>query len=159
MNRERPQHGSRLAKVSYASGTGGICQIGYAAPYGITDPQLEMVNYYDDYGFISNDFANAIPTVNIDATQEQHATGSLTGRVVYATDGEALGTVNVYDQKGQVVRCVGKRLGGLVEDVRTAYSFTGAVDTVQVDVNVGYGGSLVATTVYTYDQESRGRRF
>ena len=151
MNRERPQHGSRLAKVSYASGTGGICQIGYAAPYGITDPQLEMVNYYDDYGFISNDFANAIPTVNIDATQEGHATGSLTGRVVYATDGEALGTVNVYDPKGQVVRYVGKRLGGLVEDVRTAYSFTGAVDTVQVDVNVGYGGSLVATTVYTYD--------
>ncbi|MBR6978615.1 MAG: hypothetical protein IKH88_02135, partial [Prevotella sp.] len=143
--------GSRLAKVSYASGTGGICQTGYTAPYFIVNPQLEMVNYYDNYGFIGNNFANAMPTVNIDATQEQHATGSLTGRVVYATDGEALGTVNVYDQKGQVVRYVGKRLGGLVEDVRTAYSFTGAVDTVQVDVNVGYGGSLVATTVYTYD--------
>jgi len=144
--------GSRLAKVSYASGTGGICQTGYTAPYFIVNPQLEMVNYYDNYGFISNDFANAMPTVNIDATQEQHAVGSLTGQVTYATDGEALGTVNVYDQKGQVVRCVGKRLGGLVEDVRTAYSFTGAVDTVQVDVNVGYGSSFIAKTVYTYNK-------
>ena len=39
-----------------------------------------------------------------------------------------------------------KRLGGLLEDVRTAYSFTGAVDTVQVDVNVGYGSSFIAKT-------------
>ena len=146
------QCASRLAKVSYASGTGGICQTGYAAPYFIVNPQLEIVNYYDNYGFIGNHLTNAMPTVSINTTQEQHALGSLTGQVVYATDGEALGTVNVYDPKGQVVISVRKGLGGLLEDVRTAYSFTGAVDTVQVDVNVGYGSSFIAKTVYTYNK-------
>ena len=141
--------------TSYASGSQGICQTGYAAQYTISDPQIEIVNYYDCYGFIAHHLTSAMPTINIDTNLEQYATGSLTGRVVYATDGEGLGTVNVYDQKGQVVRCVGKRLGGLVEDVRTAYSFTGVVDTVQVDVNVGYGSSLVANTVYTY---SKGKK-
>ena len=96
-----------------------------------------------------------MPTVNINSNQQQYATGSLTGQVVYATGGEALGTVSVYDQKGQVVRSVRKGLGGHVEDVHTAYSFTGAVDTTWVDVSVGYGGSLTAETVYTY---SKGKK-
>jgi hypothetical protein len=39
-----------------------------------------------------------MPTVNINTTQEQHATGSLTGRVVCATNGELFGIVNVYVQ-------------------------------------------------------------
>ena len=141
---------SMLAKVSYSSGTGGICQTGYAAPYTIISPQIEIVNYYDSYGFIGHHLTSAMPTVNINTNQEQYATGSLTGQVVYTTGGEALGTVSVYDQKGQVVRSVRKGLGGRLEDVRTAYTFTGAVDTVRVDVSVGYGSSLTASTVYTY---------
>ena len=144
------QCGSMLAKASNASGSGGFCQTGYAAPYAITDPQLEIVNYYDNYGFIGHHLTSAMPTVNINTNQEQHAAGSLTGQVVYATNGESLGTVSVYDKKGQVVRSVRKGLGGHVEDVSTAYSFTGAVDTTWVDVNVGYGGSFTASTAYTY---------
>jgi RHS repeat-associated protein len=144
------QCGSRLAKVSYASGTGGVCQTGYAAPYTISDPQLEIVNYYDNYVFIGHHLTSAMPTVSINTNLEQYATGSLTGQVVYATGGEALGTVSVYDQKGQLVRSVRKGLGGLLEDVHTAYSFTGAWDTTRAEVGVGYGGSLVAETVYTY---------
>ncbi len=136
--------------TSYASGSQGICQTGYAAPYTISDPRLEIVNYYDNYGFIGHHQTSAMPTVNVNSNQEQYAIGSLTGQVVYATGGEALGTINVYDRKGQLVRSVRKGLGGHVEDVRTAYSFTGAVDTMRVDVGVGYGGSLTAETVYTY---------
>ena len=136
--------------TSYANGSQGICQTGYAAPYTISDPQLEIVNYYDNYGFIDHHLTSAMPTVNINTNQEQYATGSLTGQVVYATDGEAIGTVSLYDQKGRVVRSVRKGIGGHVEDVHTAYSFTDAVDTTWVDVSVGYGGSLIAETVYTY---------
>ena len=149
------QCGSMLAATSYASGSQGICQTGYSAPYTISDPQLEIVNYYDNYGFIGHHLTSAMPTVSISTNQEQYATGSLTGQVVYATGGEALGTVSVYDQKGQVVRSVRKGLGGLLEDVHTAYSFTGAVDTTWVDVSVGYGSGLTAETVYTY---SKGKK-
>ena len=141
--------------TSYASGSQGVCQTGYAAPYAISDPQLEIVNYYDSYDFIGHHQTSAMPTVNINSNQQQYATGSLTGQVVFATDGEALGTINVYDRKGQLVRSVRKGLGGRLEDVNTAYTFTGAVDTVRVDVSVGYGSSLTANTVYTY---SKGKK-
>jgi hypothetical protein len=82
--------------------------------------------------------------------ETKYAVGSLTGHAVLTTAGPALGTVNVYDRKDRVVQTVRKGLGGHVEDVRTDWSFTGAVDTVQVSVGVGYGGSFTANTVYTY---------
>ena len=48
-----------------------------------------------------------------------------------------------------------KGLGGLLEDVHTAYSFTGAIDTTRAEVSVGYGSGLTAETVYTY---SKGKK-
>lgn len=150
---------SLLAKATYGNGPSGFLGTGYAVPPALvgsfTDPELEIVNYYDNYDFTSNHQISAMPELNIDAIQEENATGFLTGQVAYATNGEALGTVNVYDGKGQVVRSVRKGLGGLLEDVGTAYSFTGAVDTVRVNVNVGYGSGLTAETVYTY---SKGKK-
>ena len=146
---------SMLDTTSYASGSQGVCQTGYAAPYTISNPQIEIVNYYDNYGFIGHHLTNAMPTVNVNSNQEQYATGSLTGQVVYATDGDTLGVISLYDQKGQLVRSVRKGLGGRIEDVRTAYSFTGAVDTLRAEVNVGYGGSLIAETVFTYGKGKR----
>jgi len=151
------QCGSMLSATSYASGSQGICQTGYSAPYDIISPKIEIVNYYDNYDFIGHHLTSAMPTVSVNTTQEQYATGSLTGQVVYATGGEALGTVSVYDQKGQPVRSVRKGLGGHVEDVHTAYSFTGAIDTTRAEVGVGYGGSLTAETVYTYGKGKKTR--
>jgi RHS repeat-associated protein len=141
---------SILSATSYAAGSGGICGTGYAAPYSIIDPQLEIVNYYDNYDFTGNDMTNAIPTVDISLEQRQNAIGYLTGTVVFATNGEALGTVSVYDRKGQAVRTVRKGLGGHIEDVGNAYTFTGAVDSTEVRVGVGYGGDFTAKTGYTY---------
>ena len=91
-----------------------------------------------------------MPTVTVNDNQKQYSIGSLTGTVVYATNGEAIGTVNVYDQKGRVVRSLRKGLGGYVEDVNTIYTFTGAVDNTTANVNVKYGQNFVATTNYTY---------
>ena len=144
------QGASALSATSYTSGSGGICNTGYSAPYAISDPQLEIVNYYDTYEFIGNNLTSAMPSVTIDQEQRQHAIGSLTGQVVYATNGEAVGTVSVYDRKGQVVRSVRKSLGGRLEDVVTAYTFTGAVDSTEVHAGVGYGSDFIAKTGYTY---------
>ena len=142
---------TRLAVTSYSGSSGGICQTGYTAPYAISDPQLEVVNYYDDYAFTSNSSLTSImPVVNISTDQERYARGSLTGQAAYTTGGSAVSTVSVYDQKGRVVRSVRRGLGGRTEDVHTAYSFTDAVDTVRAEVGVGYGVTLTANTVYTY---------
>lgn len=142
--------GSVLSATSYTSGSGGVCSTGYTAPYSISDPQLEIVNYYDTYEFIGNNLTGAMPSVTIDQEQRRHAIGYVTGQAVYATNGEAVGTVSVYDRKGQVVRCVRKGLGGRLEDVVTAYTFTGAVDSTEVHAGVGYGSDFMAKTAYTY---------
>ena len=105
---------------------------------------------YFTNNFIGANLSNTMPTVTVTDTQRQYARGSLTGTLVYATNGEALGSISVYDQKGQVVRSVRKGLGGLVENVSNAYSFTGAVDSTNVSVNVGYGGNFMAKTEYDY---------
>ena len=142
-----------LAVTACTGGSQGICQTGYTAPYTINHPQLEIVNYYDNYAFTSNSsLTNIMPTVSINTSQIQYARGSLTGQVAYTTVGAAVGTVSVYDQKGRVVRSVRRGLGGRTEDVTTAYSFTDAVDTVRAEVGVGYGSAFTANTVYTYQK-------
>ena len=152
------QHGSMLAAATYANGSGGLCGTGYTAPYAIRLPQIEIVNYYDNYTFTSNNsLSNIMPSVNISTDQQRYAVGSLTGQVVYTSGGHALGTVSVYDRKGRVVRSVRKGLGGRTEDVSTAYSFTGAVDTVRAVVAVGYGINFIATTTYSYAKGRKAR--
>ena len=141
---------STLSSTAYVAGSDGICGTGYTVPYSIGNPELEIVNYYDNYDFIGANFSNRMPTATVTDIQRQYSKGSLTGTVVYATNGEALGSISVYDQKGQVVRSMRKGLGGLVEDVSNAYSFTGAVDSTNVSVNVGYGGNFIVKTEYDY---------
>lgn len=147
---------SILSTTSYVSGTdNGICKSGYTVPYTINDPKLEIVNYYDNYDFKDKQQKAKMPIVNVDSNQKQYSVGSLTGTLVYATNGEALGTVNVYDYKGQVVRSVRNGLGGFVEDVNTTYTFTGAIDKTTANVNVKYGSNFVAQTTYTYDYDKK----
>ena len=149
------QSKSILSATSYVSGTdNGICKSGYTVPYTINDPKLEIVNYYDNYDFKDKQQKAKMPIVNLDNNQKQYSVGSLTGTLVYATNGEALGTVNVYDYKGQVVRSVRKGLGGFVEDVNTAYTFTGAVDNTVANVSVN-GSNFIANTTYTYNYDKK----
>ena len=145
------QDTSILSETSYSGGSGGICGTGYTPPYTITDPQLEVVSYYDNYGFLGTSLTAAMPSVTVGTDEEQNAFGFLTGQVAYATNGEALGSVNMYDRKGQVVRSVRKGLGGHLEDVSTAYTFTGDVESSSTEVGVGYGSSFTAEADYTYN--------
>lgn len=143
-----------LSTTSYVSGTNnGICKTGYTAPYTISNPKLEIVNYYDNYNFKDKDkrFTSSMPSVTVNDNQKQYSIGSLTGTVVYATNGKALGTVNVYDQKGLVVWSVRKGLEGYEEDVRNVYNtVTGAIDKTTTNVNVKYGDKFYAATEYIY---------
>ena len=60
-----------FSATSYASGSQGVCQTGYAAPYSISDPQLEIVNYYDSYDFIGHHLTSAMPAVSINQTSSK----------------------------------------------------------------------------------------
>jgi RHS repeat-associated protein len=117
-----------------------------------TNPELEIVNYYDNYDFIGRNLTGTMPTVTVNDSQKQYACGFQTGQVVYATNGEALGSVNVYDQKGQMVRTVRKGLKGYLEDVSTDYTFTGDVENTVADVDVKYGSHFNSETGYIYER-------
>lgn len=146
------QSESILSTTSYLCGSAGICNTGYSVPYTISDPWLEIVNYYDDYDFIGKNLTSAMPTaVVVSENQKKYSMGFQTGQVVYATNGEAIGSISLYDQKGQIVRSVRKGLNGYLEDMSTAYTFDGAIDSTVADVNVRYGSHFVATTNYTYN--------
>ena len=149
------QNPQMLSTTSYNSSSDGICKTGYTSPYTISNAQLEIVNYYDNYDFMDKNQKGIMPTVTVTAAQKKYSVGSLTGSVVYATNGSALGSVNVYDYRGQVVRAVRKGLDNMVEDVTTAYNITGAVDNSEAKVNIGYGGNFIAKTVNTYRYGSR----
>jgi RHS repeat-associated protein len=144
------QNDTILATATYNSSTDGICKTGYVSPYTINNPQLEIVNYYDNYDYIGKGLSSAMPTVSVNNNQKKYSMGYLTGQIVYASNGAALGSINVYDQKGQVVRSVRKGLNGLLEDISNVYSFTGAIDNTVSDVNVGYGSHFVARTNFAY---------
>ena len=148
-------HDNVLAKATYGKGSSGFMGTGYAVSSDVagafTNPELEIVNYYDNYDFIGRNLTGAMPTVTVNDGQKQYAVGFLTGQVVYATNGEALGSVNVYDQKGQAVRSVRKGLKGYLEDVSTAYTFTGDVESTSAEVDVKYGSRFTAETAYSYD--------
>lgn len=148
-------HDNLLAKAAYDDSSSGFLGTGYIVPQVMADalanPELEIVNYYDNYDFIGRNLGGAVPSVTVSDSQKQHAVGFQTGQVVYATNGEALGSVNVYDQKGQIVRSVRKGLKGYLEDVGTAYTFTGSVDNTMADVDVRYGSHFTAETAYSYE--------
>ena len=148
-------HDNVLAKATYDKGSSGFMGTGYAVSSDVVgafaNPELEIVNYYDSYDFIGRNLTGVMPTVTIDQEQRQYACGFQTGQVVYATNGEALGSVNVYDQKGQMVRTVRKGLKGYLEDVSTAYTFTGDVENTVADVDVRYGNHFTAETTYSYE--------
>ena len=144
------QNNTILSTTTYTGGSGGLCKTGYDAPYSIVDPQLEVVNYYDNYDFIGKSMTSAMPTTISNDDLNNFATGFLTGQVAYTSNGDSLGSISIYDQKGQVVRSVRKGLKGYVEDVSTAYTFTGATDSIVAEVNVRYGSKFTAKTEYTY---------
>lgn len=148
-------HDNVLAKATYGKGSSGFLGTGYAVSSDVagafTNPELEIVNYYDNYDFIGRNLTGTMPTVTVNDSQKQYACGFQTGQVVYATNGEALGSVNVYDQKGQMVRTVRKGLKGYLEDVSTDYTFTGDVENTVADVDVKYGSHFTAETAYSYE--------
>ncbi len=142
---------STLSTTTYVPGSSGINKTGYTAPYTIYNVKLEIVNYYDNYNFIDNKLTGSMPVVTVSDNQKQYAIGSMTGQVVYTSNGKNVGTINIYDQQGQVVRSVHKGLYGYTEDVSTTYNeMTGAVESTEAKVNVRYGSDFVAKTDYTY---------
>ena len=105
----------------------GLCNTGYKIPLSdkITNPNLETVNYYDDYHFLQKYSAELGNLASDFQVKGGCAQGLLTGKVQVSSDGGKFVEVLYYDGKGQVVDIRKLQVGKRLTCIHTDYSYTG----------------------------------
>ena len=98
---------------------------GYAIcrPDIITDENavIELVNYYDDYRFLSGPQENNFKFSN---GKQLSSKGLQTGSIVRTSDGKYLYSVMYYDSKGLLVKSDSKYPDASIESMNNEYTFT-----------------------------------
>ena len=110
-----------------ADGTAEICHTGYYVDATrIPDNlQLEIVNYYDDYAFLTSGiFTDSIPAGNFHANNSACTSTLKTADITATSDDHLLARVYYYDDKGRVIDKRENLLGGEFRQTTTEYSFT-----------------------------------
>ncbi len=122
-----------LVTRSSGSGTYEVCNSGYyvSNAFSLTDPQVEIVNYYDDYTFLSTTACLTLAgTLNFSCSNPSYATTLLTGTITATSDGHQLLSVNYYDEKGRVADTRQTHINGDFIQKTTSYNFTDNPTTV-----------------------------
>lgn len=141
------------ANVSYGIGNVDVCNTGYRTMTGYS-PQnavLEIVNYYDNYGFISNSYIQTlIGYADFSKPEHCNAVSFLTGQIVNTSNGQPLCSVYYYDEKGNVIDKRETILGGGNLKTMTHYTFTNKPDTITETLTKN-GGVRTVKLTNTYD--------
>lgn len=113
----------------------GLCNTGYVFPLSdkITDPNLETVNYYDDYRFLQKYSAELGNLVSDFQVKGCCAQGFQTGKIQVASNGGKYVEVFYYDGKGQVVDTRKLYAGKILTCIHTDYSYTGKPTKIVTD--------------------------
>ena len=113
--------------AEFKENVGGICNTGYKIPLSdkITNPNLETVNYYDDYRFLQKYSAELGNLADDFQVKGNCAQGLQTGKVQVASDGEKVIDASFYNAKGQVVDTRRLQIGKRLTCIHTDYSYTG----------------------------------
>ena len=127
--------------VSRNAATGTeVCGTGYyvTSIFTLSNPQIEIVNYYDDYSFLNATLWNS-QTVSVlfNRPNPSRATSLQTGSITATSNGKYLLAVSYYDAEGRVIDTRENLLetGGLT--TTTSYSFTGKPLTKQTTLTSG----------------------
>ena len=140
----------------FSSSNEGICGTGYinAGPTPI-NPEIEIVNYYDNYGFLSAPiYEDAVETYDMRAESSCTATSLLTGRVVRTSGGGCIVSSLYYDAKGQLIDEREGNIYGLFVQRNHEYTFTGEPLTDTESITTTQGRTYSAITHYVYDPNS-----
>ena len=114
--------------------------------------QVEIVNYYDDYGFLTSGiFTDSIPSGNFQATSSVCTTTLKTGDITATSDGHLLARVYYYDDKGSVIDTRENLLDGRFLQTTTSYSFTDKPLTQQTTVSGSSNWNIPVTESFTYN--------
>jgi RHS repeat-associated protein len=144
------------ANVSYEFGNAYVENTGYKVKtgYNPTNAHIEIVNYFDNYDFLSNSSVNTyIGSADLSNNSHANATSLLTGQIVSTSNGKYLCTALYYDEKGNVIERKETLLNGAVLSTATSYSFTSKPLTTTMTLT-RKGVTRTVTQTNEYDQNS-----
>ena len=126
------------ASLSYVPGFAEVCNTGYYVTnqFTLSNPQIELVNYYDDYTFLTTTLCSGLTGSDSWARSNPSCATSLpTGTVTATSDGQLLLAVCYYDSEGRVIDRRERLLDGDFLTTTTTYSFTGKPVTTDVQLS------------------------
>ncbi len=155
-----PLNSSQLAMAIYEKSQAGFLGTGYTVSgilsSALENPTLEVVNYYDDYDFVTKNRNSRFSELSVSTSVDQ--TGQLTGTTMLTGNGEWVSQVMAYDLRGNLVASKSRELKrGTTDRIVTrsnTYSFTNNPQTSTSTVGVGYGGNLTLTETYAYNSKN-----
>lgn len=143
--------GNYYGFVSYGPTGEGLCSTGYTLTKGdaVTGAvELELCNYYDDYGYLQNALlTNSGHKTDLTRTEPSNAYGQQTGHVSRLSDGTLTYQAYYYDDKGQLIETRTTFPDGRLLTEQTVYSFTGKPLTIRQELR--QGGSVVKAVTQT----------
>lgn len=139
--------------VTFQVGQGGVLATNYLLEERYKNlleaPELEIVNYYDSYAFLSGAMKNDF--ITLIGSGLNYAAGYQTGSVVRASNGEFVFSVMSYDRKGNILSTRTKTLGGFSENFSNTYTFTDQIQSTTIDADVKCGEYFKAIHTNTYN--------
>ncbi len=153
----KPQVEELTVKSTFNNYASGILGTAYTCNIGIAPTSIAVVNYYDNYDFLSR-VSGFTPADDLHLTF-YNSQGFLTGNIVYVQDDNEVRLCSsmYYDAKGNLVKTVsGNHLGGL-DIISTTYTFSNNPETVEhthTTSPLGHG-KQIQTYRYKYDHGNR----
>ena len=143
---------SVVPTATFTQNSGGLLSTDYVVSNGVsmTDPTLEIVNYYDSYAFLYGSLSSMFSPVA--AQSGTCMKGLTTGSVTAVSNGGFIYSLNLYDDKGRMVETRNTMPdASLTERLTTAYSFTGnPLSEEYLLSRTGQGAAFIAHTDNTY---------
>jgi RHS repeat-associated protein len=130
-----------------------VCGTGYyvSSNYTLSNPQIEIVNYYDNYDFLEGSFfTDSVSSTNLQGTCQGLTASLKTGDITATSDGHYLARTFYYDAKAHIIDQRETTLDGSTLRTSTTYSFTGKPLTVQTTLDAN-SQTFVIDESYAYD--------
>lgn len=144
---------SKSATVTFCSGSSGIGGTDYKTDDGsslnLTVKALEVVNYYDGYGFLSGSMKDVFQ--GLSGGNASTTVGYLSGSLVLASNGENIATVNSYDRQGNLLVTETRGLDGSIEKTENTYTYTNKTATSRSTIAYAGRDKVVYDISNSYD--------
>lgn len=143
---------SLVPTVTFSRNSGGFLSTDYVVSNGVSiaAPTLEIVNYYDNYAFLTGSLSSRFSPI---ATQNGTCVkGLITGSVTAISCGGFVCSLNLYDERGRLVETRNTRPEtSLTETQTTTYTLTDNPQSAEYRLNRnGQGTAFIAHTSNTY---------